>query len=129
MFEIYMDFTAISVIILGITVPLTIILLLTQYYVHKKTLDSTYYNTNHFSENELVVFTSGFIFYIVKTLIYVRAIALPKTMRIRFKKDILTFKDHPSVYLLACFTLLLIIVGGIIIANLIIALTLWEYSK
>jgi len=101
-----MDITAITVVIMAIiAIPILIPLLLIQYFIHKKILDPTYFNVNHFSENELVIFSSGFIFYLVKTLAYVRAITLPKTMRIRFK-NILTYKDHPVVYLLACFTVL-----------------------
>ncbi len=127
MLETYMDFTAIVLLILGVTIPLSIILLLVQYYIHKKILDPMHYNTEHFSENELVIFKSGFIFYLVKSLVYVRAIALPKTMRIRFKKDILTFNDHPFVYLLACFTILLIGIGGLGIFNFIVFAGFWTY--
>jgi len=127
MLEFYMDITVATVVALWGLAPTIIILLLVQYYIHKKILDPTYYNADHFSVGELVILTTGFIFYIHKTLIYVRAIALPKTMRIRFKKDIMTFKDHPIVYLLACFTMLLIILGALSVINFFIAAGFWNY--
>ncbi len=128
MFENYMEASFILIMIASLVAILFLIpLTLIQYYMHKKILDPTYYNSDHFSEGELVVFTSGLIFYVVKTLVYIRAIALPKTMRIRFKKDILTYNEHPLVYLLACFTMLLIILGGLTVFNTIIAFSLWSY--
>jgi len=127
MFELYENITLVVSLSLLITVPITTILLLVQYYIHKKVLDPTYYNTNHFTAGELVIFSSGFFFYLYKTLAYVRAIALPKTMRIRFEENILAFKDHPVIYLLACFTMLLIAYGGLVIINLIIFFTIYEY--
>ncbi|VAW52673.1 hypothetical protein MNBD_GAMMA07-2780 [hydrothermal vent metagenome] len=127
MLELYENITVILSLSLVITVPLTTILMFLQYYIHKKILDPTYYNTDHFSAGELVVFTTGYIFYLVKTLIYVRAITLPKTMRIRFKENILMFKDRPTIYLLAWFTLLLIAYGGLIIINIFIAAGILGY--
>jgi len=86
-------------------------------------------NTNHFSAGELVIFSIGFIFYLVKTILYVRAITLPKTMRIRFKEDIMTFKDISMVYLLAWFTMLLIALGALIVINFFIAMVFWSYYE
>ncbi|VAW55726.1 hypothetical protein MNBD_GAMMA07-2403 [hydrothermal vent metagenome] len=129
MFELYENITVIISISLLVTGPLTTVLLLIQYYIHKKILDPTYYNSNHFSAGELVIFSSGFIFYLYKTLAYVRAIALPKTMRIRFKENILTYKNHPFIYILACFTMLLIAYGGLVIINLIIFASFYEYRN
>jgi len=114
-----------SLVAIFILVPVTLI----QYYIHKKILDPTYYNTNHFSAGELVIFSTGFIFYLVKTILYVRAITLPKTMRIRFKEDIMTFKDNSIVYLLAWFTMLLIALGALSVINFFIAMGFWSYYE
>jgi len=127
MLESYMNITAIIVVALWGLAPAIVILLLVQYYIHKKILDPTYYNTDHFSSGELVVLTTGFIFYIHKTLIYVRAIALPKTMRKRFKEDVLTYKEHPVIYLLACFTMLLIALGALSVINIFVFIGFYEY--
>ncbi len=116
----------ISIVLFGVigasSIFLLIPLMLLQYTMHKKILDPTYYNTEHFSAGELAVFSSGFIFYLAKTLVYIRAIALPKTMRVRFKENILTFKDNPFVYLLASFSMLHIVLGALFAVNFIIAL-------
>ena len=127
MLKLYENISVVISISLLVTVPLTTVLLLIQYYIHKKILDPTYYNTNHFTAGELVIFSSGFFFYLYKTLAYVRAIVLPKTMRKRFEEDILTFKDHPVIYLLACFTMLLIAYGGLVIINFFIAAGILGY--
>jgi len=95
MFELYLQVsTRLSLILAVITIPILMPLLLLQYYIHKKLLDPTCFNINHFSEGELAFFTSAVIFYISKTLVYVRVIALPSTMRKHFK-------DHPKMCLLA----------------------------
>jgi len=128
MFELYMDVTAISLIIMAvIAIPVLIPLLLIQHYIYKKIFDFKYFNNMHFSEGELVIFTSGWIFYISKATLYIRAIVFPKTMRVRFKENILIFKDHPVVYLLACFTMLLIVLGALGVINLFIFFGFWEY--
>lgn len=127
MFELYEDISVILSIALGVTVPLTVVLLLIQYYMHKKIFDPAYYNAEYFSEGELVVFSAGFVFYLSKTTLYIRAITLPNTMRIRFKENILTFKQRPFIYVLAWVTLLLIAYGGLAIINLLVFLFLYEY--
>ncbi len=128
MFEIYINVTTISMVVMAvIAIPILLPLLFIQHYIYKKILDPKYFNAKHFSANELVVFTSGLIFYIPKTLVYVRAIALPKTMKVRFKNDVLTFKENPVIYLLACFTMLLITLGALGVMNAIIFSVLWSY--
>ncbi len=128
MFETYINVTAvISIIMAGIGILIVPSLLLIQYYIHRKILDPTYYNTNHFSEGELAFYAAGWIFHLSKSILYVRAIVLPKTMRIRFKEDILTFKEHPFVYSLAFFTILLIAYDIIALINLFVFFGFWEY--
>jgi len=128
MLKLYVDTSFVLIIVVSLgAIFILVPTLLIQYSIHKNTLDPIYYNTDHFSAGELVILTTGFIFYIHKTLIYVRAITLPKTMRIRFKKDIMTFKDHPIIYLLAWFTMLLIVLGVLGMINFFIAMFFWNY--
>ena len=68
-------------------------LLIVQHFIHKKILDPIYFNNKHYSEYELNIF-STFPLLLIKTLGYVKAIVFPKTMRKKFKTNILKPKDN-----------------------------------
>ena len=91
-------------------------LLLIQYFMHKKILDPVYFNSKHYSDYELSIFTS-FPLLLVKTLGYIKAIVFPNTMRRKFENNILIPRENPITYLLAWLTMIILIVGGIIILN------------
>ena len=94
-------------------------LLFIQTFIYKKIFDPVYFNNNHFSLNELAMFSS-FPLHFIKTLAYVRAIVLPKTMEKRFNTKILNNKKRPIIYLLALVTMLIIIYGGLAIINIFV---------
>lgn len=91
-------------------------LLLVQHFIHKKTLDPIYFNNEYYSDYELEIFTS-FPLLLIKTLGYIKAIVFPKTMRRKFKNNILIPKENPITYLLAWITMLFLIIGGLIMIN------------
>lgn len=91
-------------------------LLLAQYFIHKKILDPTYFNSKYYSQYELTIFTS-FPLLFVKTLGYIKAIIFPNRMRRKFKNNILKPKENPITYFLALLTIILLIAGAMIIVN------------
>ena len=92
-------------------------LLFIQSFIYKRIFDSTYFNNNHFSLEELAMYGS-FPLYFIKTLAYVRAMVFPNTMKKRFKTRILNPKEKPIIYLLSLVTILIIIFGSIAIKNM-----------
>ena len=108
----FMLIMAMSVAALVVFVPL----LLIQHFIYKKTLDPIYFNSEHYSPYELSIFTSFPLFFI-KTIGYIKAIILPNTMRRKFKSNILKPQEKPLIYLLALFTMLIIIFFGLVIIN------------
>lgn len=128
MLEAYMRLSFILIAIMSATVIIGLIpLLFIQTYIYKKIFDSTYFNNKHFSLNELAMFSS-FPLYFIKTLAYVRAIVLPKTMHKRFDKNILDRKEKPVVYILAVLTLVILIYGSLALINLFIVGGLMYYN-
>ncbi|MCW8987754.1 MAG: hypothetical protein OQK75_08830 [Gammaproteobacteria bacterium] len=120
MLEAYMRLSFILFSIMAASVIVGLMpLLFIQTFIYKKIFDATYFNNNHFSLNEIAMFNS-FPLYFIKTLAYVRAIVFPKTMRKRFKNNILNIKDHPFIYSLAFLTILILIYGAIVIINFFI---------
>ena len=95
-------------------------LLLIQHFIHKKILDPIYFNSKHYSDYELSIF-STFPLLLLKTLGYINAIVFPGAMRRKFKTNILNPKDNPITHTLAWVTILILICGGIIIINTFIA--------
>ena len=117
MLETYMRLSFILMAIMSVSVIVGLIpLLIIQTFIYKKIFDSTYFNGNHFSINELAMFNS-FPLYFIKTLAYVRAIVLPKTMSKRFKSKILKPKEKPLIYFLAWVTIFILIFGSVAIIN------------
>jgi len=102
-------------------------LLIIQYFIHKKILDPTYFNSKHYSEYELSIFRS-FPLLLIKTLGYIKAIVFPKTMRRKFENNILIPRENPITYFLAWLTMIILIVGGIIILNTGIS-AIFHYSN
>jgi len=120
MLETYMHLSFILIAIMSASVIVGLIpLLFIQTLIYKKIFDSTYFNENHFSLNELAMFNS-FPLYFIKTLAYVRAIVFPKTMRKRFESKILNPKEKPLIYFLAWMTIAILIIGSVAIVNLFI---------
>ena len=120
MLETYMRLSFILFAIMSASVIVGLIpLLFIQTFIYKRIFDSTYFNNNHFSLNELAMFNS-FPLHFIKTLAYVRAIVLPKTMKKRFKTKILNQKERPFIYFIAWITMLIIIYGGVVIINLFV---------
>lgn len=118
MLETYMRLSFILLAIMSVSVIVGLIpLLFIQTYIYKKIFDSTYFNNNHFSLNELAMFNS-FPLYFIKTLAYVRAIVLPKTMIKRFENRIVNPKEKPFVYSFALLTIIIIIYGSLAIINI-----------
>ncbi len=103
---------AMSAIAIVVFIPL----LLIQHFIHKKVLDPIYFNSKHYSDYELEIFTS-FPLFLVKTIGYIKAIVFPNTMRRKFKNNILNSKDRPIVYFLALLTILILIFGSLVIIN------------
>ena len=103
---------AMSVIGIIVFIPL----LLIQHFIHKKYLDPIYFNSNHYSDYELVIFTS-FPLLLIKTLGYIKAIVFPNTMRRKFKNNILTSKKHPIIFILAWITMIILICSVLIMIN------------
>lgn len=91
-------------------------LLFIQHFIYKKVLDHIYFNSKHYSAYELAIFDS-FPLFLIKTIGYIKAIVFPKTMRRKFKNNILNPKEKPIIYLLALITMLIIIYCGIILIN------------
>ncbi len=91
-------------------------LLLIQHFIHKKILDPIYFNSKHYSDYELGIFTS-FPLLLIKTIGYIKAIVFPNTMRRKFEKNILSAKNNPVTFLLAWLTMIIIICGGLILIN------------
>ena len=117
MIETYINISFILLMIMSIVGIIGIIpLLLIQYFIHKRILDPTYFNSNYYSDYELNIFTS-FPLLLVKTLGYIKAIVFPNMMRRKFKDNILKPKENPITYFLALITILLLIAGAIIIIN------------
>ena len=120
MLEAYMRLSFILFSIMAVSVIVGLIpLLFIQTFIYKKLFDTTYFNKNHFSLSELVMFNS-FPLHFIKTLAYVRAIVFPKTMKKRFTKNILQIKDKPVIYSLALLTIFILIYGAIVIINFFI---------
>lgn len=91
-------------------------LLLIQHFIHKKILDPILFNSKHYSEYELSIFSS-FPLFLIKTLGYIKAIVFPNSMRKKFKQNILNPKNNPITYLLAWLTMLILIAGILILIN------------
>ena len=91
-------------------------LLLIQHFLHKTKLDPTYFNSKHYSNYELQIFTS-FPLLLVKTIGYIKAIVFPYTMRNKFKENIINSRDEPVIFFLAWLTMILIIYCVIVLIN------------
>lgn len=102
-------------------------LLLIQHFIHKKILDPIYFNSKHYSDYELSIFTS-FPLLLVKTLGYIKAIVFPNTMRRKFENNILTPKENPITYILAWLTMIIIICGGLMLINTAV-MAFFHYSN
>jgi len=120
MLETYMRLSFILFSIMAVSVVVGLIpLLFIQTSIYKKLFDATYFNSNHFSLSELAMLNS-FPLHFIKTLTYVRAIVFPRTMKKRFKENILQIKDNPVTYSLALLTILILIYGTIVTINFFI---------
>jgi len=120
MLEAYMRLSFILIAIMSASVIVGLIpLLFIQTFIYKKMFDSTYFNKNYFSLNELAMFNS-FPLHFIKTLAYVRAIVFPKTMRKRFESKRLEPKEKPFIYFLAWMTIAILIFGSVAVVNLFI---------
>jgi len=120
MLELYMRISFVLFAILAAAMIFGLIpLLFIQTFIYKKIFDPVYFNNNHYSDYELSIFNS-FPLFLIKTLGYIKAITFPKTMRMKFEKNILNNKKKPFIYLLAWITMLIIIYGGIVIINFFI---------
>ena len=91
-------------------------LLLIQHFMHKKTLDPVYFNSNYYSAYELQIFTT-FPLLLIKTLGYIKAIVFPQTMRRKFKSNIINSKEKPFIFLLAWLTMIILIICAMILVN------------
>ena len=116
MVEQYINISVALFVATWIIVPTIIFLLGLQTFIYKKILDPFYFNDAHFNYYELSIFNSFPLFF-MKTLAYIRAIVLPKTMLKRFNNPILIKDKIPVVYYLALLTMILIIITGVIFIN------------
>jgi len=91
-------------------------LLLIQHFIYKAKLDPTYFNSKHYSNYELEIFTS-FPLLLVKTIGYIKAVVFPNTMRREFKENIIKPKDEPVILFLAWLTMIILILCVIILIN------------
>lgn len=91
-------------------------LLLIQHFLHKAKLDPIYFNSKHYSNYELEIFTS-FPLLLVKTIGYIKAVVFPNTMRRKFNENIIKPRDEPLIFLLAWTTMIILILCGIILIN------------
>ena len=120
MLELYMRISFILFAILAAAVIFGLIpLLFIQTFIYKKIFDPIYFHHKHYSDYELSIFDS-FPLFLIKTLGYIKAITFPKTMRMKFEKNILNNKDKPFVWFLAWLTMLIIIYGGVALTNLFV---------
>ena len=101
---------------MSVSLVIIIPLLLIQHFIYKRILDPTYFNSKYYSAYELAIFGS-FPLFLIKTIGYIKAIVFPKTMRRKFKNNILKPKENPVVFLLAWATMLIIICCALILIN------------
>ena len=117
MLDSYINFSTYLFISMGIGIFCILIpLLFVLYFNFKKHLDPIYFNENHFSMYELLIYKSFPLSYI-KVLTYIRAIVLPKTMRKRFKDNIFARKDHPVAYTLSFISIIILAYSTIVLVN------------
>ena len=117
MIDIYFKFSFILIMLMAVAIFVVFIpLLVVQHFLHKKLLDPVYFNSQYYSQYELEIFNS-FPLMFIKTLGYIKAIALPSKMRRKFENDILSRRDHPAIYSLAILTLIILFLCALIIIN------------
>lgn len=102
-------------------------LLVIQHFIHKKILDPVYFNSKHYTEYELNIFSS-FPLLFIKTLGYIKAIVFPDTMRKKFKTNVLKPTDNPITYFLAWLTMFILILGFLILINTAIS-AIFHYTN
>ncbi len=117
MIDAYFNISFILIMLMvGAIFVIFIPLLFVQHFLHKKLLDPVYFNSHYYSQYELEIFNT-FPLMFIKTLGYIKAIALPSKMRRKFVEDILNRRDHPAIYSLAILTLLILLLCTLIIIN------------
>lgn len=120
MLELYMRISFSLFAILSAAIIFGLIpLLFIQTFIYKKIFDPAYFNNNHYSDYELSIFNS-FPLFLIKTLGYIKAITFPKTMRMKFKTNILNAQEKPVIYFLAWITMFIIIYSGVVLINLFV---------